>query len=210
MLKVLIVDDHPLFREALGNILEAVFEDYEIIEACSLEEAKERVNSDLDLILLDLMIPGVEGYGALLTLRNAVPSVPIMIVSASEDSDTIRGAVTYGALGFIPKSAPKQVIGDAINQVLDGGSYWPAGVLEEVNEKRKSWDDEDDQLAALTPGETRVLQLLIEGKPNKIIAYELEIKETTVKAHITSILRKLKVHSRTQAVLAASKLGFSK
>jgi len=210
MIQVLIVDDHPLFREALGNILEQTFDDYQIVEANSLDEAKDKVNDDFDLILLDLMMPGVNGYNALLSLRNIAPSVPIMIVSASEDPEIILGTAKYGALGFIPKSAPKEEMAEAINRVLDGGSYWPDNILEQQAQQQTESYDDDNALAALSKGESRVLALLVEGKMNKQIAYELDIKETTVKAHITSILRKLKVHSRTQAVLAASSLGFKK
>jgi len=156
------------------------------------------------------MMPGVNGYNALLSLRNKAPSVPIMIVSASEDSETILGTAKYGALGFIPKSASKEVMAKAINKVLDGGSYWPDDLLERQSQQQSQSYDDDNALAALSKGESRVLELLVEGKMNKQIAYELDIKETTVKAHITSILRKLKVHSRTQAVLAATNLGFKK
>jgi len=210
MIRVLIVDDHPLFREALSNILAQAFSDYEIVEANSPDDAKSKVNDDFDLILLDLMMPGVNGYNALLSLRNKAPSVPIMIVSASEDSETILGTAKYGALGFIPKSASKEVMAKAINKVLDGGSYWPDDLLERQSQQQSQSYDDDNALAALSKGESRVLELLVEGKMNKQIAYELDIKETTVKAHITSILRKLKVHSRTQAVLAATNLGFKK
>jgi DNA-binding NarL/FixJ family response regulator len=167
---------------------------------------------ELDLILLDLHMPGCTGFSGLIALRNAAPSVPIIIVSASTSANVVNGAMTYGAMGFISKSLSRGEMQVAIEQVLSGD----VSVCLTEAERDSGIDPGragavprlDAQGTALTPGELRVLDLLAKGKSNKIIAYELGIRESTVKAHITAILRKLKVHSRTQAVLAAQDLQF--
>lgn len=211
MAKVLIADDHPLFREALRVALSDACEgeDNTILEAEDLEAIKEqiRTNEDLDLILLDLKIPGVTGFSGLVEVRQSFPDIPIVVVSATEERATIREALTFGAAGFIPKSLGRHEIAKAIQMVIDGELFVP----EQAEAEAAVGDDERERLevakrmATLTPQQMRVLSLIAEGKPNKIIAYELDVAETTVKAHITAILRKLRVHSRTQAVLAAQK-----
>jgi DNA-binding NarL/FixJ family response regulator len=141
-------------------------------------------------------------------LRNAAPEVPIVVVSAATSTDTMRNSITYGAAGFIPKSFSSDQIGEGMRCVMSGEVYLPSVALEPdvlagVAAKLR------DRVAALTQGELRVFELLAHGKSNKIIAYELGIKESTVKAHITAILRKLGVYSRTQAVIAARELKIS-
>ncbi len=218
MFTILIADDHPLFRAALREVIDGMSGEHEILEAGTLDEARQIVieepDQDLDLILLDLQMPGSNGYSGLIELRNIAPSVPIVVVSAATSRDVIHDSITYGALGFIPKSLSKDEIREGMERVISGGLYIPSegtgtdscsgirggGVLERGDERHP----------ALTQGELRVLELLAKGKSNKIIAYELGIRESTVKAHITAILRKLKVHSRTQAVLAARDLDFGK
>ncbi|MCW8905202.1 response regulator transcription factor [Sedimenticola sp.] len=212
MPKFLVADDHPLFREALRQVIEEYFEDVEIIEVSTLDEAVQRASEDfdLDLILLDLRMPGSEGFSGLVSIRNAAPTIPVAIVSASEDPDAIRRGLTCGAFGFITKSSPKARIAEAIETVLAGGTYVPDELenAQLTTGPRSTLDHEfQKKFALLTPAELSVLQHLTEGKPNKIIACELDIKESTVKAHISSVLRKLGVNSRTQAVLAAQKLG---
>jgi len=214
MAKVLVADDHPLFREALrvalGDACEG--EDNTVLEAQDLDGIKSVVadNEDLDLILLDLKMPGVTGFSGLVDLRQSHPELPVVVVSATEEPKTIREAVTFGAAGFIPKSLGRHEIAKAIQAVLDGEIFLPESVREEeVDDDERQRLEIAKRMSTLTPQQMRVLTLIAEGKPNKIIAYELDVAETTVKAHITAILRKLKVHSRTQAVLAAQQ-HFSK
>lgn len=214
MFRVLIADDHPLFRAALRHVIETMFSEYEIIEASTLSEAERAVHGgtdlDLDLILLDLQMPGSSGFSGLVSLRNASPAVPIVVVSAASAPETMRSALTYGAAGFIPKSYSKDQIGEAVGRVLSGEVFLPGDALTADGRLDLAVAGKlRERIAALTQGELRVLELLAKGKSNKIIAYELGIKESTVKAHITAILRKLRVHSRTQAVIAARELDFS-
>jgi DNA-binding NarL/FixJ family response regulator len=213
MFRVLIADDHPLFRAALRQVVEALFDAYDIIEASTLTEAEQAVGRspdlDLDMILLDLQMPGSSGYSGLVSLRNASPAVPIVVVSAANSPEIMQAALTYGAAGFIPKSYSKHQIGEAIGRVLSGEVFLPGEALAADGRlDLASAPQVRDRLSALTQGELRVLEALAKGKSNKIIAYELGIKESTVKAHITSILRKLRVHSRTQAVIAAREFNF--
>jgi DNA-binding NarL/FixJ family response regulator len=218
MFTILIADDHPLFRAALREVIVGMFSEYEILEAGTLDEAREFVTEeadlDLDLILLDLQMPGSSGFSGLIELRNAAPSVPIVVISAASSRDTVRDSITYGALGFIPKSLSKDEIREGMERVISGGLYIPSDETgtDFCSGKRggKAYAGVDERAPALTQGELRVLDLLAKGKSNKVIAYELSIRESTVKAHITAILRKLKVHSRTQAVLAARDLDFGK
>ncbi len=211
MTKFLVADDHPLFREALRQVIEEYFDDAEIMEVSTLEEAVNTAieDHDLDIILLDLRMPGSEGFSGLVAIRNAAPTIPVAIISASEDPDVIRRGLTCGAFGFITKSSPKAKIAEGINAVLSGNTYVPDALDKaELNTGPRSTLDHEfkEKFALLTPAELSVLHHLTEGKPNKIIAVELNIKEATVKAHISSVLRKLGVNSRTQAALAAQKL----
>ncbi len=218
MFTILIADDHPLFRAALREVIAGMFGEYEIFEAGTLDEARkivtEDLDHDLDLILLDLQMPGSNGYSGLIELRNIAPSVPIVVVSAATSKGVIRDSITYGALGFIPKSLSKDEIKEGMERVISGGLYLPPEEIESVTGSWRGGGESfvrvNERFPALTQGELRVLDLLAKGKSNKIIAYELGIRESTVKAHITAILRKLKVHSRTQAVLAARDLEFGK
>ena len=211
MFRALIADDHPLFRSALRQVIESLFGEHEIFEASTLDEAREVIANnpdvDLDMILLDLQMPGSVGFSGLVTLRNAAPEVPIVVVSAATSTDTMRNSITYGAAGFIPKSFSSDQIGDGMRCVMSGEVYLRSVALEP--DVLAGAAKLRDRVAALTQGELRVFELLAHGKSNKIIAYELGIKESTVKAHITVILRKIGVYSRTQAVIAARELNMS-
>jgi DNA-binding NarL/FixJ family response regulator len=213
MIRVILADDHPLFRSALRQVIESLFREYQILEASTLDETlahiREDVDQELDIVLLDLQIPGASGFSGLVALRNAAPDVPIVVVSAATSPETMRDAITYGAAGFIPKSLSKDQIGEAMRRVMSGEVFLPDEALHADEEGSLRPGRLRERLAALTPGELRVFELLARGKSNKIIAYELGIKESTVKAHITAILRKLRVHSRTQAVIAARELNVS-
>jgi DNA-binding NarL/FixJ family response regulator len=211
MFRALIADDHPLFRSALRQVIEGLYGEHEIIEASTLDEARQLLGGDadldLDMILLDLQMPGSTGFSGLVTLRNAAPEVPIVVVSAATSAETMRDSITYGAAGFIPKSFSKDQIGEGMRCVMSGEVFLPTAALDADHSRAGFAPKLRDRVAALTQGELRVFELLARGKSNKIIAYELGIKESTVKAHITAILRKLRVHSRTQAVIAARELN---
>ncbi|GGK50103.1 response regulator [Salinarimonas ramus] len=205
---IVIADDHPLFRGALRQAVTSVLEDPDVVEAGGLDEltATLATTSDVDLVLLDLTMPGVQGYSGLIYLRAQHPDIPVVIVSANEDPVVIRRAIGFGASGFIPKSLDTAEIGAAVQAVLAGDSWTPPDV-------DLTADDDDEaaeiakRMATLTPQQVRVLMMLSEGLLNKQIAYELGVSEATVKAHVSAILQKLGVESRTQAVIAASKIG---
>ncbi|MAN78733.1 MAG: DNA-binding response regulator [Rhizobiales bacterium] len=203
--RIIIVDDHPLFRAALRQTLEGRDSGMAFEEAGDIEGLSTALeaNRDCDLVLLDLNMPGVRGFSGLLLLRAQFPEVPVMIVSAVEDTAVIRRCFDLGASGFLSKSESAARIRESIDTILAGGLWVPEGV---------SLDGQDEQtevlarLTTLTPQQIRVLMMLSDGLMNKQIAYELSISEATVKAHVSAILQKLNVDSRTQAVIAASKI----
>jgi len=205
---IVIADDHPLFRGALRQAVGGVLEDVTVVEAGGLDELTASLarDADVDLVLLDLTMPGVQGYSGLIYLRAQYPEIPVVIVSATEDPVVIRRAIGFGASGFIPKSLDTAEIGAAVKAVLAGDSWTPPDVDLAADD-----DDEAAEIArrmgTLTPQQVRVLMMLSEGLLNKQIAYELGVSEATVKAHVSAILQKLGVESRTQAVIAASKIG---
>lgn len=205
---ILIADDHPLFREALQRVAVEVFAEHTFFEADSCDKAIEAIDDEnLELIFLDLNMPGMDGFNGLVSLRNAAPSVPIIVVSASEDVGTVREAITYGASGYIPKSLSKEEMVAAVRLVLDGGVYTPSpGASGSMRQPIRVDVKLAESISQLSHQQRIVLQMLISGRPNKQIAYELNIVESTVKAHVSAILRKLKVHSRTQAVIKAGKI----
>ena len=205
--RLAIADDHPLFRGALREAVSGLFEHVDIAEAGSFDEISSLLErgSELDLILLDLAMPGVRGFSGLMYLRAQYPSVPVVVVSANDDPAVIRRCMDFGASGFIPKTLGIEPIRDAIARVLNGGVWTPPDV-----DLNATADAETAalmaRLTALTPQQVRVLMMLSEGLLNKQIAYELGVSEATVKAHVSAILQKLGVESRTQAVIAASKI----
>ncbi len=201
MSRIIIADDHPLFRAALRQTLSGIAVE-EVGDLNRLSAALE-ADRDCDLVLLDLNMPGAHGFSGLLLLRAQYPEVPVMVISAVEDPKVIRRTFELGATGYLPKSVGPADIRAAIDTVLRGEVFVPAGV---------TLGDDDEQtafarrLATLTPQQIRVLMMLSDGLMNKQIAYELSISEATVKAHVSSILQKLDVDSRTQAVIAASRI----
>jgi len=215
--KILIADDHPLFREAISSVIASGFEGSQIIETDDLDSALDitRENDDLDLILLDLNMPGMHGLNGLITLRNEAPAIPVVIVSAEEDKQVVLQAITYGACGFITKSSPRAQMTEAIQQILDGNVYLPSDIIrtgKESNTRRSRHEDNPispELLNSLTRRQLLVLERMSKGESNKQIAYNLNIAETTVKAHVSAILRKLGVHNRVQAILSASDVDFS-
>ncbi len=209
MTRFLIVDDHPLFREALHSAIEATYPEGTADDAVNIEDAVALATGDrnYDLILLDLNIPGVSGFEGLTRLRGLFPRLPVVVVSGHEDPRIVSEAMARGASGFIPKSSRKAELTRAISEVLAGKVYMP-----DSYEAPPPAPDEDDRrrmlarLATLTPQQMRVLHMLRAGKLNKQIAHEMQVGETTVKAHVSEILRKLNVYSRTQVVIEVSKL----
>jgi DNA-binding NarL/FixJ family response regulator len=208
MSQFLIADDHPLFREALKGALSAKFEGLEVFESSDFDSTLQVLSEqeDLDILLLDLHMPGNGDLYGLIRIREEYPSLPIAVVSGSEDVNIVSKVMGYGAMGFIPKSSPSDDIANAINQILEGDTWLPKELKNKVAEIEGEDREIVAQVASLTPQQYRVLQYLHEGLLNKQIAYELHISEATVKAHITAIFRKLGVYNRTQAVLIAAKL----
>ncbi len=206
--RFIIVDDHPLFRGALGQALSAAFADAEILEAGSLDELTEQLGTagDIDLILLDLSMPGVHGVSGLIYLRAQHPEVPVVIVSASDDAGTIRQCLDCGASGFIPKSQPVERIREAIRRII-GGEVWLPPDVDLSGEPTGESAELVSRLSTLTPQQVRVLMMLGEGLLNKQIAFKLGVSEATIKAHVSAILQKLGVDSRTQAVIAINRIG---
>ncbi len=207
-LKILIADDHPLFRGALRQALSGVAGELQVIEAGDFNEAKSIAvgTEELDLILLDLRMPGASGLSGLVSLRGIGPNVPIIVVTASDDGETIRRSLELGASGFISKSASLDEIRDGVEKVLAGELCVPEQI-ELGSEVDPEISDLINKLKALTPQQTRVLSMLAEGLLNKQIAYELSVSEATIKAHVSAVLQKLGVDSRTQAVIQLSKIG---
>ena len=210
-MQVLIVDDHPLFRDALKGTISSVFPDAVTVDAVSLDNAVEILGetTSVDLALFDLNMPDVHGFEGLLQLRKQFPRLPVLIVSGLEDHNIIQRALEYGAAGFVPKSAGRDAIAAAIGEVMQGSVYIPAHInLSETSDSQQHGNDIVKRLHSLTPQQLKVLGMLREGLLNKQIAAELSISPTTVKAHVSEILRKLGVGSRTQAVIEVSKIDF--
>lgn len=200
---ILIADDHPLFRSALHQALTlGLGQDVSLVEVASIAELEERLaqKSDWDLVLLDLNMPGAYGFSGLVLLRGQYPQIPVVMISAQEEASVVVRAREFGASGFIPKSSPLEVIQSAVRAVLNGDAWWPPQADEAVvvsDEARAA----SAGLASLTPQQFRVLTMVCEGLLNKQIAFELNVSEATVKAHVTAIFRKLGVRTRTQAAL---------
>lgn len=205
---VVIADDHPLVRDAMRHALIQNLSDVRVHDASSLDEAKQLVDNlgSVDLVILDLNMPGMDGFTGLAAMRAAHPMVPVAMVSATNDETVMRRAIEFGASGFIPKSSPLETIAEAIGQILDGQVWLPAGRAGGGEDTGSNRQDIARRLGELTPQQLKVLSMMSQGLLNKQIAYELNISEATVKAHITAIFRKLGVVNRTQAVLLAAKL----
>jgi DNA-binding NarL/FixJ family response regulator len=216
MYQILIADDHPLLREAIGSAISDSMEDTSVAETDDLDSTLIFVeeNPDLDLILLDLNMPGMDGLNGIVQLRSKFPDIPVVILSAEEDKTVILQSVTYGAVGFITKSMPRDKITDAIQQILNGQIYLPPDIMRQsASPERKTSNNKNNEIdpeliKSLTRRQLLVFENMSRGDSNKQIGYELNIAETTVKAHVSAILRKLKVHNRMKAVLCASSINF--
>jgi DNA-binding NarL/FixJ family response regulator len=205
--RLVIADDHPLFRGALRAAVSALFSNAEITEAGTFDEVVNLLERgmEVDLVLLDLSMPGARGFSGLMYLRAQYPGVPVAVVSANDEPAAIRRCMQIGASGFIPKTLGIELMRAAISKILGGGVWTPPDV-----DLSQAADAETAELmarmATLTPQQVRVLMMLSEGLLNKQIAYQLGVSEATVKAHVSAILQKLGVESRTQAVIAAAKI----
>ncbi|QFT60850.1 Transcriptional regulatory protein DegU (plasmid) [Sulfitobacter sp. THAF37] len=206
----LVVDDHPLFCDALELTLRSVGNFADVATANSLDAALKTIKGAPPpaLILLDLNLPDVNGFDGLMRLGRAAEEVPIIIVSSMAENSIIGNAIVAGARGFVPKHSPRSVFRDALNAIAAGNVYKPAGYVEGRGSEGRH--ENLTRLSSLTNQQARILELICEGKLNKQIAFDLSIAETTVKAHVTAIMRKLGVQSRTQAVLVAQDARYAK
>lgn len=201
-MKVLIADDHPLVRDALARTVQQLGTQVQVHEAGDLDSLlRLAAHGDADLALVDLNMPGMNGLSGLRRLREAAPTLPVVVASGQEDVATIRAVLAAGAVGFIPKSERSEVLLGALRLVQTGGTYVPSRLL-------------DAPLAAgtpqLTPRQLDVLHCLLRGEPNKLIGRELGLTEGTVKIHIAAILRLLHARNRTEAVVRARALGLAR
>jgi DNA-binding NarL/FixJ family response regulator len=205
--RLVIADDHPLFRGALREAVAGLLQHVEIAEAGTFDDVVGLLEQggEIDLILLDLTMPGVRGFSGLMYMRAQYPSVPVIVVSANDDPGAIRRCMEFGASGFIPKTLGVDDMRAAIRRVLDGGLWSPPDVDLAVGADAET-GGLMARMATLTPQQVRVLMMLSEGLLNKQIAYQLGVSEATVKVHVSAILQKLGVESRTQAVIAAAKI----
>jgi DNA-binding NarL/FixJ family response regulator len=227
-MKVLLIDDHPLILSALQTVIQGVGNDTTVVGVASAREARETLaaSDDFDLVLLDLQLGDANGFDVLAEFRAKYPALPVVVVSASDRSSDVIRAVDLGAMGFVPKRASNEALFEALHMVMSGGIYVPPmemrsfepdpapendtvpSVLRVVRENAEHVQPEPVPLASLglTPRQTDVLALLLQGKPNKLIARDLNLSVETVKDHVAAVLRTLNVSSRTQAVLAVSQM----
>jgi DNA-binding NarL/FixJ family response regulator len=208
-LTILLADDHALFRAGLRHLMKDFGDRLRIEEAHDYDATVKRLSEldDLDLLLLDLNMPGMAGMSSVAHLCTLAPDVPLIVISVRETADDVRKAIDAGAMGYIPKSSTPEVMMSALKLVLSGGIYLPPNLLHELPAEgtaKNGGGDPDDQLARLTPRQRDVLRLLAQGQSNKQIADVLGLAPGTVKIHISRILRAFKVQNRTQAVIAAA------
>lgn len=219
-MKILVIDDHPLIREALRHVLAQLDSGLDLLEAADCDTGMEFAerHPDLDLVLLDLSLPGSSDLSALELFRRRFPAIPVVVVSARDEHDLVLGALDAGAMGFIPKTSSNSLMINALRLVLSGGVYVPPQALPGAEPAHagvppRAARHEEGAVAVsaadlgLTERQADVLDLMLQGMPNKLICRELNLAEGTVKIHVTAILKALNVANRTQAVLAASRLG---
>ena len=210
----LIVDDHPLFREALAQVICDHFPNASVSQASSLQQALSEIakTPDLDLILLDLHLPNSDGLNGLMSLRQQFPAIAVAMISADDDKTTVLQAMAFGAAGFISKSSSREQLNTAIAQIMAGNVYLPAEIFRSNQPNLQPEPGHNgqvhQQVLSLTRSQLKVLQLMVRGDSNKQIAFALEIAETTVKVHVSAILSKLGVSNRVQAILLSQHLDF--
>lgn len=213
-MKILVADDHPLYRGALKNLLLQLEEHVTVIEIDNFDQLSDIAghnDNDFDLILLDIHMPGSSFKDAVTLLRNEHPTIPVVIISASDSTVDVRNSLEFGAQGYIPKSSSSAVMLSALRLVLSGGVYVPPVVLSETMFPAPAQSGDvgnpnsiNSEASALTARQKNVLSLMAEGLTNRDIAKNLDLAESTVKVHVTAILKTLKVNNRTQAVIGAS------
>lgn len=219
-MRILLVDDHALFREGIALLLRPMLPGAEVLEAGSLEEAFERMAaaSRLDLVLMDLGLPGVSGLEGIALFRERFPEVPVVALSSADDHDTVLKAIDAGAMGYVPKSSSSGVLAGALQLILAKGIYLPPSVF--LSGRARAPSPQPALPAAqsarvtpaslgLTPRQADVLWLILEGKSAKMVSRELNLSASTVKVHTSAVLRALNVTTRTQAVVAAGRLGLT-
>ena len=210
-MKVLVVDDHPVVRDGLGTLLRQLGEDTVVLEAGDASEGLALVEkcADLDIVVLDIVLPGLDGLGAIAAFGRARPELPVIVLSSAEDAQTARRALAHGALGFVPKSASRQTLLAAVRLVMSGEIYVPALILGEVlpAPTPARVDAQRGGASALTDRQIEVLRLVAAGRTNLSIAVELGLSEKTVKAHVTAIFKAMNVFNRTQAATMARDTG---
>ena len=213
MTRFLVVDDHPLFRDSLRSALLLVHSDADVFEATSIEGALDVIaaHREFDLALLDLSLPGTTGFSGLIRVRTTYPKLPVVVVSGHEDPDLVREVISLGVAGYVPKSTSRKELALAIGEVLNGSIYVPKQYLplNGAGPGETNLQQLLKRMRGLTPQQLLVLEMIRDGLQNKQIAHELKLAETTVKAHVSEILRKLKVYTRTKAVIEVAKLDFS-
>lgn len=208
-MKILVVDDHALFREGLCLVLQELEKPITLLEASDCDQALQYIssNSDLDMVLLDLELPGKDGFEALNCITEQYSSLPVVILSASTQRSNIQRALDSGAMGYIPKSTTSSIMINALKLILAGGIYVPQNMITLDNETSLNKAGNN---YGLSPRQVEVLMLLVDGHSNKHIAHELYLSEATIKVHITHILKVLDVKNRTQAAMKAKDLGLEK
>ncbi len=210
-MKVLVVDDHPIVRDGLATLLRQIGPDTAVLEAGGAAEALALVaqHADLDVVVLDIVMPGLDGMQAIAEFGRARPELPVIVLSSSEDSQTVRQALAQGALGYVPKSASRHTLLSAIQLVMSGEIYVPALILGEIPSAQMAPVREEANRGALTltDRQIEVLRLIAEGRTNMTIAFELGLSEKTVKAHVTAIFKAMNVLNRTQAAMVARENG---
>ncbi len=203
---IVIADDHPLFRNALCQAVKQVVKDANILECDSIDSLESLLaqQSEVDLILLDLRMPGANGFSGLVLIRGQYPDIPVVVISASDDYSIVQRAIEYGISGFIPKASDLSQIATALQSILDGSLWLPTHLPQRADNAEREFAQ---RLKTLTPQQLRVFMMLTKGLLNKQIAGEVNVSEATVRTHMTAIFRKLGVRNRTQAVLAAGYLN---
>ncbi len=204
--KIIIADDHPLFRQALMTVLQGHFSEATLLEADTIAQLdillQNNNTGDVDLILLDLDIPGAQGFSTLINIRAEYPEIGVVVISGIDDQDTINKAMHHGAAGFIPKSTPVASMVEAIEKVFTGELWTPSGGYNAQNTEIS----QDERIDSLTPQQHKILLMFADGMLNKQIAYDLGLAESTIKSHASTIFLKLGVRNRTQAVIVLNEI----